>query len=49
MFRLNAPVIIRAKVEEVQTNIAIHVIGSQWSTRIPPPSLPGHYSGYFPT
>ena len=37
MFRLNAPVVIRAKVKEVQTNVAIyshallriHVIGGQ--------------------
>ena len=51
-FRLNAQVIIRAKVKEVQTNITIdshtllriHVIGGQRSVRIAPPSLPPHHS-----
>ena len=46
------PVVIRAKVEEVQTNIAIYshalprmqVIGGQRSVRIAPPSLPPHHS-----
>ena len=50
MFRLNAPVVIRAKVKEVRNNIAIyshalptiHVIGDQRSVRIAPPSLPPH-------
>ena len=44
MFRLNAPVVIRAKVKEVQNNVAIyshalpriHVIGGQRSVRIAP-------------
>ena len=52
-FRLNAPVVIRAKVEEVRNNVAIyshallriHVIGCQRSVRIAPPSLPPHHSG----
>jgi len=52
MFRLNAPVIIRAKVIEVRNNVAIyshvlpriHVIGGQRSVRIVPPSLPSHHS-----
>ena len=52
-FRLNAPVVIRAKVKEVQNNVAIyshalpriHVIGGQRSVRIAPPSLPPHLSG----
>ena len=47
-FRLNAPVVIRAKVKEVRNNVAIyshalpgiHVIGGQRSVRIAPPSLP---------
>ena len=46
-FRLNAPVIIRAKVKKVRTNITIyshtllriHVIGGQRSVRIAPPFL----------
>ena len=45
-FRLNAPVVIRAKVKEVRNNIAIYshallricVIGGQRSVRIAPPS-----------
>ena len=49
-FRLNAPVVIRVKVKEVRTNIAIythallriHVIGSQRLVRIALPSLPPH-------
>ena len=53
MFRLNAPVVIRAKVKEVRNNIAIyshalpriHVIGGQRSVSIAPPSLPPHHSG----
>ena len=48
---LVAPVIIRAKVKKVQTNITIyshillriHVIGGQRSVRIAPPSLPSHH------
>ena len=52
-FRLNAPVVIRVKLKEVRTNIAIyshtllriHVIGCQRSVRIAPPSLPLHHSG----
>ena len=52
-FRLNAPVIIRAKVKEVRNNVAIyshalpriHIIGGQRSVRITPPSLPPHHSG----
>ena len=52
-FQLNAPVVIKAKVKEVQTNVAIythallriHVIGRQRSVRIAPPSLPPHHSG----
>ena len=52
MFRLNATVIIRAKVKEVWTNIAIyshallriHVNGGQKLVRIAPPSLPPHHS-----
>ena len=52
-FRLNAPVVIRAKVKEVRNNVAvyshallrIHVIGGQRSVRIAPPSLPPHHSG----
>ena len=52
-FRLDAPVVIRAKVEEVRNNVAIyshtllriHVIGGQRSVRIAPPSLPPHHSG----
>ena len=52
MFRLNAPVIIRAKVKKVRTNITIyshtllriHVIGGQRSVRIVPPFLPPHHS-----
>ena len=51
-FRLNAPVVIRAKVK-VRKNVAIyshalpriHVIGGQRSMRIAPPSLPPHHSG----
>ena len=51
MFRLNVPVVNRAK--EVQTNIAIyshallriHVIWGQRSVRIAPPSLSPHHSG----
>jgi len=46
MFRLNTPVVIRAKVKEVRNNVAIythallriHVIGDQRSVRIAPPS-----------
>ena len=46
-------VVIRAKVKEVQNNVAIyshalpriHVIGGQRSVRIAPPSLPPHHSG----
>ena len=53
MFRLNAPVVIRVKVEEVQTHIAIyshtllkiHDIGGQRSVKIAPLSLPPHHSG----
>ena len=49
-FRLNAPVVIRAKVKEVRTNITIsshtllriHVVGGQRLVRIDPPSLPPH-------
>ena len=56
MFRLNAPVVIRAKVKEVRTNITIyshtllriHVIGGQRSVRIAPPSLPPHHSDPVP-
>ena len=52
-FRVNAPVVIRVKVKEVQTNIAvyshallrIHIIGGQRSVRITPPFLPPHHSG----
>ena len=52
MFRLNAPVVLRAKVKEVRTNITIyshallriHIIGGQRSVRIAPPSLPPHHS-----
>ena len=49
-FRLNAPVMIRAKVKEVQTSAAIYshaiqVIGGQRSLRVAPPSLPPHHSG----
>ena len=51
-FRLNAPVIIRAKVKEVRTNITIYshtllkiqVIGGLRSVRIAPPFLPPHHS-----
>ena len=51
MFRLNAPV-IRAKVKEVQNNVAIythalpkiHLIVGRRSVRIAPPSLPPHHS-----
>ena len=51
-FRLNAPVVIRAKVKEVRTNITIYshtllritVIGGQRLVRIAPPSLPPHHS-----
>ena len=51
-FRLNAPVVIRAKVKEVRTNITIyshtllriHIIGGQRLVRIAPPSLPPHHS-----
>ena len=53
-FRLNAPVVIRAKVKEVQTNFAIyshalmrvHVIGGQRSVRIASlsPCLPSQWS-----
>ena len=51
-FRLNAPVVIRAKVKEVRTKtllfiatlLRIHVIGGQRSVRIAPPSLPPHHS-----
>ena len=53
MFRLNAPVVIRAKMKEVRNNVAIyshallriHVIGGQRLVRIAPPSLPPHHSG----
>ena len=46
-FRLNAPVVISAKVKEVQNNVAIynhalpriHVIGGQRSVRIAPGGL----------
>ena len=52
-FQLNAPVMIRAKVKEVQTSAAIYshallrilVIGGQRSVRVTPPSLPPHHSG----
>ena len=52
MFQLNAPLVISAKVKEVQTNVAIyshavlriHVIGGQRSVRIAPPTLPPHHS-----
>ena len=52
LFRLNAPVVIRAKVKEVRNNAAIYshalpriyVIGGQRSVRIAPPSQP-HHSG----
>ena len=53
MFQLNAPVVIRVKVKEVRTNVAvyshsllrIHVIGGQRLVRIAPPSLSLHHSG----
>ena len=52
MYRLNASVVIRAKVKEVRTNITIyshtllriHIIGGQRSVRIAPPSLPPHHT-----
>ena len=52
MFQLNAPVVFRAKVKEVQTNITIyshtllriHIIRGQRSVRIAPSSLPPHHS-----
>ena len=51
-FRLNAPVVIRAKVKEVRTKtslfiatlLRIHVIRGQRLVRIAPPSLPPHHS-----
>ena len=53
MFRLNAPVVIRAKVKEVRNNVVIYshallricIIGGQRLVRIAPPSLPPHHSG----
>ena len=51
-FRLNAPIIFRAKSEEVKTNIAIHshallrihIHRRSKVVRIAPPSLPPHHS-----
>ena len=53
MFQLNAPLVIRAKVKEVRTNIVIyshallriHVTGGQRSVRIASPTLPPHRTG----
>ena len=52
-FWLNAPVIIRAKLKDMQANIAIYshvlltiyIIGGQRSAKIAPPYLPPHHSG----
>ena len=51
-FRLNAPVVIRAKVKKCEQTLLlisallrICVIGGQRLVRIAPPSLPPHHSG----